>query len=200
MRKEIRISGFGGQGVALAGMILGKALALYCDLEAVMTQAYGPEARGGASSANVVLSDQDIAYPFVQNADVLVALSQEGYTKFRPATGPDAIILIDQELVTPQDGDRVYSIPATRMAEDLGRRMVANMVMMGFFTAITRLVRAESMRTAIKTTVKASTIPLNLQAFTAGYEYGLKTYPSSIHSLAGSAGGDRDKSIKEHGS
>src|SRR4030067_523155 len=82
MRKEIRIAGFGGQGVALAGMVLGKALTIYEDMEAVMTQAYGPEARGGASSANVVLSDQPIAYPFVQAADVLVALSQEAYSNF----------------------------------------------------------------------------------------------------------------------
>ena len=176
MRKEIRIAGFGGQGVALAGMVLGKALTLYENLEAVMTQAYGPEARGGASSANVVLSDLPIAYPFVQNADVLVALSQEGYSKFRPATQADAAILIDEELVIPCEGDAVFAIPATRMAEEIGPRMVANMVMLGFFTAVTGLVRPENMQRAIETSVKANTIPLNLQAFNAGHQYGLSHY------------------------
>ena len=98
MRKEIRISGFGGQGVVLAGYILGKALTLYDGLEAVMTQSYGPEARGGASSANVIVSDRSIAYPFVQQPDILVALSQEAYTRFRPMTKPEALILIDEDL------------------------------------------------------------------------------------------------------
>ena len=79
MRKEIRISGFGGQGIVLAGYLLGKALTLYEEMEAVMTQSYGPEARGGASSANIVVADRPIDYPFVQKADVLVALSQEAY-------------------------------------------------------------------------------------------------------------------------
>jgi 2-oxoglutarate ferredoxin oxidoreductase subunit gamma len=177
MRKEIRIAGFGGQGVALAGMVLGKALAIYENMEAVMTQAYGPEARGGASSANVVLSDQPIAYPFVQNADVLVALSQEAYTKFRPATLVNALVLIDQELVAPGEGDPVYAIPATRLAEQLGRRVVTNMVMLGFFTAVTGLVHPENAQHAIETSVKSSTIELNLQAFQAGYQYGLEHYP-----------------------
>jgi 2-oxoglutarate ferredoxin oxidoreductase subunit gamma len=177
MRKEIRIAGFGGQGVALAGMVLGKALTIYEDMEAVMTQAYGPEARGGASSANVVLSDHPIAYPFVQTADVLVALSQEAYTKFRPETQPQAQILVDQELVVSQDDDKVFAIPATRMAKELGRRMVTNMVMLGFLTAVSELVQMENMQRAIETSVKPNTITLNLQAFNAGYEYGLAHYP-----------------------
>jgi 2-oxoglutarate ferredoxin oxidoreductase subunit gamma len=99
MRKEIRIAGFGGQGIVLAGIILGKALALYDDHEAVLTQAYGPEARGGASSASLVISDELIDYPFVQHPDVLVILSQEAYTRFRPEASQDATILIDDGLV-----------------------------------------------------------------------------------------------------
>lgn len=182
MRKEIRISGFGGQGVALAGMILGKALTIYQDMEAVMTQAYGPEARGGASSANVVVSDQPIAYPFVQSADVLVALSQEAYAKFRPEARPDAQVLIDQELVTPLENDTVLAMPATRMAEELGRRMVTNMVMLGFLTAVSELVRPECMLRAIESSVKSSTVELNKQAFTAGYDYGLAHYPKPVPS------------------
>ncbi|MBN1148300.1 MAG: 2-oxoacid:acceptor oxidoreductase family protein [Anaerolineales bacterium] len=171
MRQEIRISGFGGQGVGLAGFILGKALALYEEGEAVMTQSYGPEARGGASSTNVVFSDREIAYPFVQRPDILVTLSQEAYTTYRPQAKDDAIVLIDADLVTPFDGDRVHAIPATRLAEEMGRRIVANMIMLGFFTAVTGLVSRESMQKALESSVKPKTAPLNLQAFNLGYEY-----------------------------
>jgi len=136
MRTEIRISGYGGQGVVLAGYILGKAIALHSGLEAVMTQSYGPEARGGASSANVVISDEPVDYPFVLHPDILVALSQEAYTRFRPTAKPEARVFIDQDLVIPFGNDQPYSIPATRLAEQLGRRIVANMVMLGFFTAV----------------------------------------------------------------
>lgn len=171
MRKEIRIAGFGGQGVVLTGYILGNALALHEGYEAVMTQAYGPEARGGASSANIVVSDRDIAYPFVQHPDFLVALSQEAYTKFRPTARAEALVLIDDELVSPNPGDHVLGIPATRLAEELGRRIVANVVMLGFFTAASGIVSPRSVEEAIKTTVKAKTVPLNLDAFDTGYQY-----------------------------
>ncbi len=174
MRKEIRISGFGGQGVVLAGYILGKAFALYEGLEAVMTQSYGPEARGGASSSNIVVADEPIDYPFVQSPDILVAMSQEAYTKFRPQAKPDALSIIDGGLVTPTDEDQPFSIPATQLAEELERRIVANVVMLGFFTAVAGIVGREAMEEAIRTSVKAKTIPLNLKAFATGYEYALE--------------------------
>jgi 2-oxoglutarate ferredoxin oxidoreductase subunit gamma len=177
MRQEIRISGFGGQGVGLAGQILGKALALFDGKHAVMTQAYGPEARGGASSANVVASERTIDYPFVQSPDILIALSQEAYSKFRPTTKQDAAILIDQDLVTPFEDDKPFKIPATKMAEDLGLRIVTNMVMLGFFTAVTKLVPRDAMEKAISTSVKSKFVELNLNAFSKGYEFG------SAHSL-----------------
>ena len=169
MRKEIRISGFGGQGVVLAGYILGKALTLYDGVEAVMTQAYGPEARGGASSANIVLSNEPIDYPFVQHPDILVTLSQEAYSKFRPTAKPDALVLIDEDLVHSLKQDHHHMIPATRLAEELGRRIVANVVMLGFFTAVTGVVSREAMEKAIKSSVKPKTLPLNLRAFMTGY-------------------------------
>ena len=137
MRHEIRISGFGGQGVVLAGYLLGKALSLYLDLEAVMTQSYGPEARGGASSSNIVVADRSIAYPFVQKADVFIALSQEGYSRYRDETVPEAKVLIDSGLVTPRTDDQVFAINATELAEGLGRRIVANVVMLGFLVGKT---------------------------------------------------------------
>ncbi len=171
MRKEIRLSGFGGQGIGLAGHILGKAAALYQGLEAVMTQSYGPEARGGASSANIVIADRRIDYPFVQRPDVLVALSQEAYTRFRPQTGPDTLVIIDEGLVTPEHGDAIAGIPATRLAEELGRRIVANMVMLGFFASVSHLIDREALEKAIETTVPAKTLDLNLKAFATGFEY-----------------------------
>jgi 2-oxoglutarate ferredoxin oxidoreductase subunit gamma len=171
MRREIRIAGFGGQGVVLAGYVLGKALALYAGLEAVMTQSHGPEARGGASSADLVVSEEPIAYPFVQRPDVLVALSQEAYSKFRPTAKPEALVLIDQDLVNHLDSDHIHAIPATQLAEDLGRRIVANVVMLGYLTALTKLIDPEAMRQALETSVKANTVPLNLTAFQTGFDY-----------------------------
>ncbi len=170
MRHEIRISGFGGQGVVLAGYLLGKAFSLYQDLEAVMTQSYGPEARGGASSSNIVVADRSIAYPFVQKADIFIALSQEGYSRYRDETTADAKILIDRGLVTPREGDKVLAIQATELAESLGRRIVANVVMLGFLCATTDVVEREALEKAIRTTVKESVIPLNLEAFEVGYK------------------------------
>jgi 2-oxoglutarate ferredoxin oxidoreductase subunit gamma len=171
MRKEICISGFGGQGVALAGYILGKGLAIYDGFEAVMTQSYGPEARGGASSANIVVSDELIDYPFLQNPDILVVLSQEGYTRFRPIAKHDALILIEQELVVPCLGDNFYSIPASHLAEELGRRVVTNVVMLGFLTAVAGWFHPEAIQKAITTSIKSKLIPLNLQAFATGFDY-----------------------------
>lgn len=175
MRKEIRISGFGGQGVGLAGYILGKALTLYDGKDAVMTQSYGPEARGGASSANVVLSDEPIDYPFVQEPDVLVALSQEAFDKFLPSVKSDALILVDEDLVDTGDQERVHRIPCTRLAEELGRRIVANVVMLGFFTAVTGVVSQAAVAEAIEASVKSKTIPLNLRAFETGFQFAVDT-------------------------
>jgi 2-oxoglutarate ferredoxin oxidoreductase subunit gamma len=179
MRQEIRLSGFGGQGIVLAGYILGKALTIYDGLEAVMTQAYGPEARGGASSANILVSDEAIDYPIVHHPDILVALSQEAYSKFKPTAKPEALILIDEDLVDPNGHEYHHAIPATRLAEGLGRKIVANVVMLGFFTAVTGVVSREAMEKAINSSVKPKTAPLNLAAFAAGYEYALqKELPS----------------------
>ncbi|KPK93354.1 MAG: hypothetical protein AMJ88_07955 [Anaerolineae bacterium SM23_ 63] len=174
MRVEIRLAGFGGQGIGLAGLILGKAVSLYDGLEAVMTQAYGPEARGGASSTNLVVADRPIDFPFVQEADVLVTLSQEAYSRFRAEAKPEAIVIIDEDLVEPSPQDTCLKVPATKLAEDLGRRIVANVVMLGFFTAATDLVERESIEDAIKTSIPENVLELNMKAFKAGYEYARK--------------------------
>jgi 2-oxoglutarate ferredoxin oxidoreductase subunit gamma len=171
MRREIRFAGFGGQGVALAGYILGKAFALHDGLNAVMTQSYGPEARGGASSANIVVSDTEIAYPFIQHPDVLVAFSMEAYARFRPQAADDALILVDQDLVHYQPDQWHHAIPASRLADELGRRIVANMVMLGFFTAVTGLVSQPAIERAIVDTLKPSILAINQRALATGLEF-----------------------------
>jgi 2-oxoglutarate ferredoxin oxidoreductase subunit gamma len=140
-----------------------------------MTQNFGPEARGGACSAQLMLSDQPVLYPYVTQPDVLVVMSQEAYTKFAPELKDGGTLLIERDLVrvteTPAQ-TRIYSIPATRIAEELGKRMVLNIVMVGFFAAVTRLLEAEAVRKAIADSVPASFRELNLNAFDMGYEYG----------------------------
>ncbi|MGW8319508.1 MAG: 2-oxoacid:acceptor oxidoreductase family protein [Candidatus Promineifilaceae bacterium] len=173
MRKEIRISGFGGQGVILAGYMLGKALCLYEGYEVVMTQSYGPEARGGASSSNLVIADKTIAYPFVQHPDYLVAFSQEAFAKFSPTVKPNAVIFIDEDLVETPSTAGIYRVPATRLAEELGQRIAANTVMLGFFLTETGLVSFEAMSRAIDSSIKASAVALNLQALEKGQTFAL---------------------------
>lgn len=174
---EIRVSGFGGQGIILMGHIIGQGAAIFDGRFATMTQSFGPEARGSACSAQVILSDDRIPYPYLRTADILVAMSQEAYDKFEPNLSPKGTLLIDEDLV--KLGDRrgeikVYKIPATRFAEQLGRKIVLNIVMTGFLTAVTGTVKSESMREAVGSSVPAGTEKLNLQAFDKGYEFGLE--------------------------
>lgn len=177
---EIRIAGFGGQGVMLSAHIIGKAAAVYQGAYATMTQSFGPEARGGAASAQVILSDKPILYPYVTHPDVLIAMSQEAYTRFLPELKPNGLLLIESDLVRLSDlpaGIRVHSIPATRLAEELGRRMVLNVVMVGFFGAITALLEPDALRKAVVDSVPPATRDLNVRAFEKGFEYGL----SALH-------------------
>lgn len=172
---EIRIAGFGGQGVILSAQVLGKAASIHQGEFATMTQNFGPEARGGACSAQLVLSDKPVLYPYVTRPDVLVVMSQEAYTKFAPELKDGGTLLIERDLVRVSDlpaHTRIYSVPATRLAEELGKRMVLNIVMVGFFTAVTRLLEADAMRKAVADSVPASFRELNLKAFEKGYEYG----------------------------
>jgi 2-oxoglutarate ferredoxin oxidoreductase subunit gamma len=177
-RTEILVSGFGGQGVIKSGYIIGKAASIYDDKNATLTQSFGPEARGSACSARVVVSDDRVLYPYIDKADILISMSQEAYTKFEPMLGEKGVMLIDEDLVKttgePRGEIKMYKISATRIAEQLGRKIVLNIVMLGFFTAITKLIKPEAARQAVKSSVPPGTIPLNMKAFEAGYEYGLK--------------------------
>src|ERR1035437_8781726 len=146
---EIRGAGFGGQGVILAAIVIGKAAAIFQGGYATMTQAFGPEARGGPSSAQVILSTEPILYPYVAHPDVLVVMSQEAYTRFAPQLKPGGILIAEQVLVHMDkmpSGIRVFGVPATRLAEELGRKVVLNIVMVGFFGAVTNLLDPDALR------------------------------------------------------
>ncbi len=172
---EIRIAGFGGQGVILSAIVLGKAASIYQGAFATMTQNFGPEARGGACSAQLVLSDSPVLYPYVTKPDILLVMSQEAYVKFGSELKDGGIMIVEQDLVRVSDLSKeikVYSIPATRIAEELGKRMVLNSVMVGFFTAITHLLEPDAVRQAIASSVPPNFKELNLKAFERGWEYG----------------------------
>jgi 2-oxoglutarate ferredoxin oxidoreductase subunit gamma len=175
---EIRISGFGGQGVILSAVVIGKAGCIFTESGySTMTQAFGPEARGGACSAQVILSNEPILYPYVTRPDILVTMSQEAYSLFAPQLKDDGILIIEQELVRIDKlpaGVRVYSLPATRLAEELGKRMVMNIVMVGFFGAVTNVLNPDALRQAVADSVPEAFRELNLNAFDKGFEYGTK--------------------------
>jgi 2-oxoglutarate ferredoxin oxidoreductase subunit gamma len=175
MLTEVRFSGYGGQGVILAAAVVGKAAAIFQGGYAAMTQAFGPEARGGSSSAQVILSNEPILYPYITRPDVLVAMSQEAYTKFSPEVKPGGIVIIERELVHVdkiEPGDRIYAVPATRLAEELGRKVVLNIVMVGFFGAVTNLLDPDALRKAVEDSVPPAMRKLNLQAYDKGFDYG----------------------------
>jgi 2-oxoglutarate ferredoxin oxidoreductase subunit gamma len=168
---QIRIGGSGGQGIVLAGLLLGKAASLFDGKDAVFTQAYGPEARGGASNADIIISSQPVDYPYVTKPDILAVLFQEAYAKFRPLLSSGGVLIIEQDLVRPNEGDgQAIRLPATRMAEDLGSKLVTNVVLLGYITGITAVVSCEAMKQSIRTTVKEKVIDMNIRAFEAGYE------------------------------
>jgi 2-oxoglutarate ferredoxin oxidoreductase subunit gamma len=174
MRTEMRITGFGGQGIILAGYIVGKAAAVYDGKHATMVQAYGPEARGSACSSQVIVDDQPIRYPYLREMKILCALSQEGFDKFAPQLGKDGILLYDEDLVefdTAPDVKVLKSVPATRIAEELGRVMVANITMLGFFTAQTGIVSPEAMKKSVISAVPKGTGELNTNAFERGFQH-----------------------------
>lgn len=175
---EIRIAGFGGQGVIMCASVIGRAASIVESGYATMTQNFGPEARGGACSAQLVLSPTPVHYPYVEHPDLMVLMSQEAFVKFAKDIKPGGTLIIEQDLVRVQELNvpdvRVFAIPATRIAEELGKKMVQNVVMTGFFGAISGLLHRESLRKAIEDSVPAAFAELNRKAFDAGYEYGLK--------------------------
>ena len=178
-RTEIRITGFGGQGVVLSGHIIGRACAVHAVMHATMIQSFGPEARGSACSTTLAVSDTEVLYPYIGRPDVFVVMSAEGYDKYRDELKDDGTLIYEKDLVRPtiKEGQPSFGVASTRIAETLGRAIVQNIVMLGFFAAVTRIVPREAMREAVGHSVPDGTEELNLRAFDAGYaayeeEYG----------------------------
>ena len=173
MRHEVRFSGYGGQGIILSAVILGRSAALYDGKHAVQTQVYGPEARGGASMGQVVIDDEPILYPEVAEPDIYVIMSEQGFEKYGARAREDAVMLIDADLVRSRPVCRHYEIPATSEAkENLGREIVANIVMIGALVAATGVVSREAIEHAVLDSVPKGTEELNLKALKRGFELG----------------------------
>lgn len=188
-QNEIIVTGFGGQGIILAGRIIGMAASLGDDRESTLTQAYGPESRGGACNAQVIISDKPIHYPYVKTPHILLALSQAGYDKFATMLQQDSILLTDEDLVPNVTASCPhYKIAATRMAEKLGHKMMANIIMIGFFTAITEGISKKAAEETVATSVPKGTETKNLKAFNQGYDYGRSILKGKAKRAAGKTG------------
>ena len=171
MRHEIRLSGSGGQGVITAGIILARAAALFDGRNAVQTQSYGPEARGGASKSEVIISDGEINYPKVRVPDVLVSLTQESLNKYIGGVKDGAVIIIDSLFVKspPQGNYRVYNVPVIQTAADkIGSLLTANIVMLGVLNRIYPAVSDEALIKTLTSLFSAKASDLNIKAFGEG--------------------------------
>jgi len=168
---EVRISGLGGQGVVLAGVILGRAV-VYDGKYAVQTQSYGAEARGSAAKSEIIISDEKISFPKVRRCDILVTMSQSALDKHLKDLKENGTLLVDRDMVkqVPDIKADVFKVPATEIAETiLGSRIYANAVMLGALTKITQIVSEEAVEKAIADSVPEETKENNVNGFRRGY-------------------------------
>lgn len=175
MRKEVRLAGFGGQGIIRSGLMLSMAASIYSDMNAVQTQSYGPESRGGSCKSEVVISDKEIDFPLVDNPDVLVIMSQEAYLRYVDSAKKGTTILVDSDMVSDLNDVKereAYYVPATKTAKELGKTIIANVVMLGALTAITNIVSKEAMKESVLRNIPKGTEELNMEAFEKGYDHG----------------------------
>lgn len=175
-RKEIRIAGFGGQGIVLSGSIVGKAASIYDKRFASLTQSYGPESRGGSCRAEVVINDVPIDYPYVASPQVQIILSQEAYAEYGQNAPPGTLVIVDSDLVNIDScqNSKSLSVPASRMAQELGRVVVANIIMLGFLAAISDIVSCEALKKSILDSIPPGTESFNVKAFELGHNYGIE--------------------------
>jgi 2-oxoglutarate ferredoxin oxidoreductase subunit gamma len=186
---KIIVTGFGGQGIIMSGRIIGKAAYLVDGNESTMVQSYGPESRGGACNAQIIISANPIHYPYVDQADILICMSQGGYEKYIEQLKAQGTLIADEDLVNPADGDfDAYHVPASRMAEALGQKMMANIIMIGFLTAVIPAVSVNAARETIRHSVPRGTEELNLTAFAKGYDHGLAVLKGREKKAAGQTG------------
>ena len=172
-RSEIRLSGSGGQGMITAGIILAMAASVFEGKKAIQSQSYGPEARGGASKAEVIISDEDIYYPKVMSPDVLVALTQEAAEKYSTDLKDNAILIVDNLMVKnpPKGNFKVIGLDIiVTAAEKVGKAMVANVVTLGAINTLCNFVKPETLEKAVLSRVPKGTEELNKKALSAGAE------------------------------
>jgi 2-oxoglutarate ferredoxin oxidoreductase subunit gamma len=174
-RYEIRLSGEGGQGLVLAGKILAEAAAIYDGKNATQSQSYGPEARGGASRSEVIISDEDIDYPKAINIDLVLALTQESCNKYSEDLKDTGILLVDSDAVTECPGGKfkTYRVPIIESARaKIGRVVVANIVALGIIVELTKIVSMDAIESAILARVPKGTEKINKEAFQLGVDIG----------------------------
>lgn len=174
-RIEVLVAGFGGQGIVLAGYIIGRAASIYEKRESVFVPSYGPEARGGACRSGVVVDDKKIGYPYVSAPNIFVVMFREAYQKYIPMLKEGGILIYDENLVNIDERAgkaKAYKIPATKLAEELGNKIVANVIMLGFLTAVTGMVSYDAMKQSILDRVPKKYADLNIRAFETGYTHG----------------------------
>ncbi len=175
-RYELRFSGAGGQGLITAGIIMAKAASIYEGKQAVQSQSYGPEARGGASKSEVIISDGPIDYPKATTVDALLAMTQEACDKYTHDLKDGGILLVDSDLVTklPTGNYKIISFPIINTAKnEVGREIVANIVALGAMVALTGQVSRENAEKAVLSSVPEAFIELNRKAFSIGFEKAL---------------------------
>ena len=168
-RYEIRLSGSGGQGLILMGIILAEAIGVYDGKCVAQTQSYGPEARGGSSKSEVVVSDEEIDYPKAMKPDLLLAMNQKSCDEFYPDLKPDGILIVDSTFVRQVPTPKAFQVPFTRIArEKFKREVVANIVALGALTQLTPMVSAKAVEAAVLARVPKGTEKLNRDALKAG--------------------------------
>jgi len=175
-KTDIRICGMGGQGVIMSGMVLGRAATIFEDRWSTMIQSFGPEARGSTCSAQIMLADEMIGYPYLKGSHIFVALSQPGYDRYISELREDGILVFESELVTPDEkvpnGVGSFGIPAFRLTEEnFTRKIVFNMVVLGFLLAHCDVVSLDAARKSVEESVPDGTKEMNLKAFDLGYSY-----------------------------
>ncbi|RLC61977.1 MAG: 2-oxoacid:ferredoxin oxidoreductase subunit gamma [Chloroflexota bacterium] len=169
-RYEVRLAGTGGQGAILAGILLAEA-AVRDGKNVVQTQSYGPEARGGASRAEVVISDGEIHYPKVLQADITLCMSQEACDRYGKRMRRGGLLILDADHVTRAPTTRAVRVPMTTIAQEVtGREITANVVGLGLLAGLTEIVSREALEEAVRARVPRGTEEMNLKALAAGYE------------------------------
>ncbi len=168
-RYEIRLSGSGGQGLILMGIILAEAIGIYDGKYVAQTQSYGPEARGGSSKSEIIVSDEEIDYPKAISLDLLLAMNQKSCDEFYPDLKPEGLLLVDSTFVTQIPTPKAFQIPFTRMArEKLEREVVANIIALGALSQLTPIVSAKAIESAVLARVPKGTERLNRDALRVG--------------------------------